>query len=318
MPRGRKKKILNNEIENKTLPAKSLKNPEISKLLKQIEKKCGKGIVTFASDENIKVKCISTGILTLDELLTREDAQVGLPMGRTIELYGPEGSGKSTIALRVMANAQKEGFACAYLDCENAFDPNWAIKQGVDVDNLFYSRLEEDDEDNKNKKKAMSADKVFDLLKFLVESKGFKVIVLDSVAALVPKKELEGKMGDNTVALIAKQMSMAMRVLTAINKSQGTMMIFINQLRSKIGMFFGNPDITTGGRALGHYASVRMNVRSGEWFPERKRLNAKGREVIVRLDKDKLYAKWGQDERFVLFKDGHIDYWSNLKGKKKK
>lgn len=340
MPRGRKKKIveqipINKSSEDKQKQSNTLVELTMEELLKStddkkkvldtlmrvINKQHGKGIMTTADDPKLKIKCIPTGIRTLDALLTRENQETGLPMGRTIELYGPEHSGKSTIALRFIAQAQKYGFMCAYLDSENAYDETWAIKQGVNTQLLQYSRLEKDDPESiekdpeKIKKMPMTSGEVLQLVRTLVKSTIFKIVIVDSVASLVPRKELEGNIEDNQMALLAREMSKGMRCLTAENKTQGTIIIFINQLRSNIGVMYGNPNVTPGGRALKFFASLRMNVRSGESWPNKKEAEAK--EVIVKLDKDKIFGKWEQDERFFLFRDGHIDFREDLKKKMK-
>jgi recombination protein RecA len=186
---------------------------------------------------------------------------------------------------------------------------------GVDTDELTYTRLNSKDEKGKNV--AMPSEQVFELMKKMVTSDGFKVVVLDSVAALCPSKELEDKMGDQHYALVAKQMSKAMRVFTALNKSQGTIMVFINQMRAKIGIMWGNPNTTTGGKALPFYASLRMEVRRGEWYPKAK--GAIAQEVIMKIKKDKIFGKLGADARFLLFfEDANIKYWDEIKDKKPK
>lgn len=292
---------------------------ELDKIIRGIEKTMGKGILRKGNDPSLDIRCIPTGIKTLDKILTRRGkdvtTEIGIPMGRTIELFGEEGTGKSTMALKLIASAQKLGYKCAFLDCENVYDKSWASKMGVKTEDLFYSRLEKEDE--KGKKIAMPSEEVFELMKALVTSEGFKVVVLDSVAALCPSKELEDKMGDQHYALVAKQMSKAMRVFTALNKSQGTIMVFINQLRSKIGIMWGNPNTTTGGKALPFYASLRLEVRRGEWYPKQK--GAIAQEVIMKVKKDKIFGRLGEDARFLLFfEDGNIKYWDEIKDKKPK
>src|SRR5881396_4195880 len=217
----------------------------IEAALAQIDKQFGKGsIMRLGSREKVDVPAIPTGALSLDAAL----GVGGVPRGRVIEIYGPESSGKTTLALHVVAEAQKAGGIAAFIDAEHALDPSWAKKLGVDLEMLLVSQPSYGEE-------------AMNITEMLIKSNAVDVIVIDSVAALVPQKELDGEMGDSHVGLQARLMSQAMRKLTgAISKSKCTV-IFINQIREKIGVMFGNPETTPGGRALKFYASVRIDVR---------------------------------------------------------
>jgi RecA protein len=213
--------------------------------ISQIEKQFGKGsIMKLGEASKLDLDYISTGSLDLDIAL----GIGGVPRGRIIEIYGPESSGKTTIALHIIAEAQKEGGIAAFIDAEHALDPNYAKKLGVDIDNLIISQPD-------------TGEQALEITEALVRSGAIDVVVIDSVAALVPKAEIEGEMGDSHIGLQARLMSQALRKLAgAINKSNSTC-IFINQLREKVGVMFGNPETTTGGRALKFYASIRLDVR---------------------------------------------------------
>ena len=214
--------------------------------LSKIEKDFGKGAIMKLGDAaaNISVSTIPSGCLQLDYAL----GVGGLPRGRIIEIYGPESSGKTTLALHAIAEAQKLGGTAAFIDAEHALDPVYAHNLGVDVDNLYISQPD-------------SGEDALEICDTLVRSGAIDIIVVDSVAALVPKAELEGDMGDSHVGLQARLMSQALRKLTGVISKTNTIIIFINQLREKVGVMFGNPETTTGGKALKFYASVRMDVR---------------------------------------------------------
>jgi len=213
--------------------------------LAQIEKQFGEGAIMRLGDAPIVEKSgISTGSLSLDIAL----GGVGLPKGRIVEVFGPESSGKTTLTLHVIANAQKSGGTCAFVDAEHCLDPSYAKKLGVDTDNLIVSQPD-------------SGEQALEICEMLVRSSAFSVVVIDSVAALVPRAELEGEMGDSHVGLHARLMSQAMRKLTGAIAHSGCLVIFINQIREKIGVFFGSPETTTGGRALKFYTSVRLDIR---------------------------------------------------------
>jgi recombination protein RecA len=221
------------------------KDKALEAALGQIERAFGKGsIMRLGQDTNIDIEAISTGSLGIDIAL----GIGGMPKGRIIEIYGPESSGKTTLALSVVAQAQKKGGTCAFIDAEHALDPSYAKKIGVDVENLLVSQPD-------------SGEQALEIADTLVRSGAIDVMVVDSVAALVPKAELEGEMGDSHMGLQARLMSQALRKLTATVARSNTLIIFINQIRMKIGVMFGNPETTTGGNALKFYASVRIDIR---------------------------------------------------------
>ena len=214
--------------------------------LSQIEKQFGKGSIMRMGDGNVErdIQTVSTGSLGLDIAL----GVGGLPRGRVVEIYGPESSGKTTLTLQVIANCQKNGGTAAFVDAEHALDPSYAEKLGVNVDDLLVSQPD-------------TGEQALEIADMLVRSNAVDVVVIDSVAALTPKAEIEGEMGDSHVGLQARLMSQALRKLTANIKKSGTLVIFINQIRMKIGVMFGNPETTTGGNALKFYASVRLDIR---------------------------------------------------------
>jgi len=221
------------------------KQVAIDNALSQIEKQFGKGsIMKLGSDDRVNVPAISTGCLSLDIAL----GVGGFPRGRVIEIYGPEASGKTTLALQAIAEAQKKGGQAAFIDAEHALDPVYAEKLGVNTDELYVSQPD-------------FGEQALEIAEILVRSGGVDIIVVDSVAALVPKAELEGDMGDSHMGLQARLMSQALRKLTAIVARSRTTFIFLNQLREKIGMFVGNPETTTGGKALKFYSSIRIDIR---------------------------------------------------------
>ena len=221
------------------------KDKALDAALSQIERAFGKGsIMRLGQSTNIDIEAISTGSLGIDIAL----GIGGLPKGRIIEIYGPESSGKTTLALSVIAQAQKKGGTCAFIDAEHALDPSYAKKIGVDIENLLISQPD-------------AGEQALEIADTLVRSGAIDVLVVDSVAALVPKAELEGEMGDSHMGLQARLMSQALRKLTSTVSRSNTLIIFINQIRMKIGVMFGNPETTTGGNALKFYASVRMDIR---------------------------------------------------------
>ncbi len=220
------------------------KKKAIEIAVSQIEKQFGKGsIMRLGSQEKVDIEVIPTGALSLDIALGG-----GIPKGRIIEIYGPESSGKTTLAIHILTEAQKKGDAVAFIDAEHAFDPLYAKNIGLDIDNLYISQPD-------------FGEQALEILETLVRSAAFGVIVVDSVAALTPRAEIEGDMGDSHMGLQARLMSQALRKITAISSKTGTTIIFLNQLRMKIGVMFGNPETTTGGNALKFYASVRMDIR---------------------------------------------------------
>ena len=221
------------------------KSKAIDVAVQQIEKQFGKGsIMKLGSKEKIDIDVIPTGALSLDVAL----GIGGVPKGRIIEIYGPESSGKTTLAIHILAEAQKKGDAVAFIDAEHALDPTYAKNIGLNIDDLYISQPD-------------FGEQALEILETLVRSAAFGVIVVDSVAALTPRAEIEGEMGDSHMGLQARLMSQALRKITAISGKTGTTIIFLNQLRMKIGVMFGNPETTTGGNALKFYASVRMDIR---------------------------------------------------------